>query len=66
MASDKVDDAMMGPAEAISLEDRIGLGGEVTIGKEQKLDPLPHILVMRENPVAKRFYVRHVDLSRNL
>jgi hypothetical protein len=39
-----MDDAVMGAAKTVSCQDRVGLGGEITIGKKQQLDPLPHLL----------------------
>src|ERR1700693_5601423 len=48
MTADEVDDPVMGPAEAIFLEDRVGLGGEVAIGEEQQLDAVAHLLLAWE------------------
>jgi hypothetical protein len=47
MASDEMDDAMMGAPESVAREDRIGLCGEIAIGKEQQLDSLPHLVLGR-------------------
>ena len=66
MASDKVDDAVMSAAKTVSRENCVGLGGEITIGKEQQLDPLPHLLLGYGMRVRRQIYVRHVDISRNL
>jgi hypothetical protein len=35
MSSDKMDDAVMGAAKTVLRQDRVGLGGEITIGKKQ-------------------------------
>src|SRR5438105_9832696 len=66
VASDKVDDAVMSAAKAVSRENRVRLGGEIAIGKEQQLDPLPHLLFGYGMRVRRQIYVRHVDISRNL
>jgi hypothetical protein len=66
MASDKVDYAVMGAPEIVARENRIGLRGKIAIGKEQQLDPLPHLILVGKGRDSKRFYVRHIDLSRNL
>jgi hypothetical protein len=66
MSSDKMDDAVMGAAKTVSREDRIGLGGEITIGKKQQLDPLPHLFLGDDRRMSRQIYVRHIDLSRNL
>jgi hypothetical protein len=61
-----MNDAVMGAAETVSREDRVGLGGEITIGKKQQLDPLPHLLLVYGRRMSREIYVRHIDLSRNL
>jgi hypothetical protein len=66
MASDEMHDTMVSPSEAVSRQDRIGFCGEITIGEKQQLDPLSHLLLARKQWVGARFYVRHIDLSRNL
>jgi hypothetical protein len=66
VSSDKVDDAVMGAAKTVPREDRIGLGGEITIGKKQQLDPLPHLFLGDDRRMSRQIYVRHIDLSRNL
>jgi hypothetical protein len=65
MAADKMDDAMMGAAKAVPRQDGIGFGDEVAIGKKQQLDALPD-LVLAGMRLGAQFYVRHIDLSRNL
>ena len=45
MASDKVDDAVMGAAKTESRQDRVGLRGKITISEKQQLDPLPHLFL---------------------
>jgi hypothetical protein len=45
MSSDEMDDAMMGAPKSVLREDRIGLCGEIAIGKEQQFDPLPHLIL---------------------
>ncbi len=45
MAADEIDDAMMGAAEAIARQHRVGLGGEVAVGIEQKLDALAELVL---------------------
>ncbi len=57
---------MMGAAETVSREDGVGLRGEISIGKEQQLDPLTQLVLAQEQGVGGGFYVRHIDLSRNL
>ena len=38
MAVDEMDDAVMGAAEAVAEERRVGIGDEVAIGEEEQLD----------------------------
>jgi hypothetical protein len=57
---------MMGTPESVSRQNRIWFCGEIAIGKEQHLDPLPHLILGRGRREVQRFYVRHIDLSRNL
>ena len=45
VASDEMDDAMMGAPEIVPREDRVGLCREIAIGKEQQLDPLPYLVL---------------------
>ena len=45
VSSDKMNDAVMGAAKTASRQDGVGLGGEITIGKKQQLNPLPHLLL---------------------
>jgi hypothetical protein len=66
VSSDKMNDAMMGAAKTVSRQDCVGLGGEITIGKKQQLDPLPHLLLGYGRRMSRQIYVRHIDLSRNL
>ena len=66
VSSDKMDDAMMGAAKTVSRQDRVGLGGEIPIGKKQQLDPLPHLLLVNGRRMSREIYVRHIDLSCNL
>lgn len=66
MLSDKMDDAVMGAAKAVLRQDRVGLGGEITISKKQKLDPLSHLFLGDDRRMSRQIYVRHIDLSRNL
>jgi hypothetical protein len=66
VASDEVDDAMMGAAKTISRKDRVGLCGEVAVSKEQQLDALSYLFLFEEIRVGEGFYVSHVDLIRNL
>ena len=40
MATDEINDPVMGPPEAESGQQRIGLAGEVPVGEEQKLHRL--------------------------
>jgi hypothetical protein len=56
----------VGTTKAVSREDRVGLGDEITIGKKQQLDPLPHLFLGHNWRVSRQIYVRHIDLSRNL
>src|SRR5262249_5603495 len=51
-----------GTAEAISLQDRIGFGGEVAIGIKEEFDALAQLVLTKEQGVGLRFYVSHVDL----
>ena len=53
MASDEMDDPMMGAPESVLREDRVGLCGEIAIGKEQQLDPLPHLVLGRRGRADK-------------
>ncbi len=52
MASDEVDDPMMGTSKAVLRENRIGLRGEITIGKEQELDPLAQLVLTQKRGVG--------------
>jgi hypothetical protein len=47
MAADEMDDSMMGAPESVSRQNRIWFCGEIAIGKEQQLDPLPHLILGR-------------------
>ncbi len=47
MSSDEMNDTMMGAPKSVLREDRIRLCGEIAIGKEQQLDPLPHLILGR-------------------
>jgi hypothetical protein len=66
VSSDKMNDAVMGAAKTVPRQDRVGLGGEITIGKKQQFDPLPHLLLSYGRQMSRQIYVRHIDLSRNL
>jgi hypothetical protein len=66
MAPDEMDDAVMGPPETVLREDRIWLGGEIAIGKEQELDTLPDLVLDRRERRSGGFYVSHIDITRNL
>jgi len=66
MAPDEVDNPMVRTPEAVSHENRIRLGGEITIGKKQQLDPLSDLLLDWLARGGEWIYVRHVDLIRNL
>jgi hypothetical protein len=61
-----MDYAMMGASEIVLRKYRIGLCGEIAVRKEQQLDPLPYLILGRRGWRDERFYVRHIDLSRNL
>jgi hypothetical protein len=64
MSSNKMDHAMMRSAESVARQHRVRFGGKVAVREKQQLDPIPdHILVGSKRA---QFYVRHVDLSRNL
>jgi hypothetical protein len=65
MEADEMDYPMMGTPEMVVREDRVGLRSKVAIGKEQQLDPLPHLILGLQERTDERFYVSHVDLSRN-
>ena len=66
VASDKMDDTVMSTAKTVSRENGVGLGGKISIGKEQQLDPLSDLLLGDRTRARRRIYVRHVDVSRNL
>jgi hypothetical protein len=66
MPSDKMDDAVVGAAKTVLCQDRVGLGGEITIRKKQQLDPLSHLFLADDRRMSRQIYVSHVDLSRNL
>ena len=66
MAPDKVDDAVVRAAKAVARENRVGLGGEVAISEEQQFDTVPDRILAGGKPAGPQFYVRHIDLSRNL
>ena len=52
MASDEVDDAMMGTPKTVLRENRIGFCGEIAIRKEQELDPLAQLVLTQERWVG--------------
>jgi hypothetical protein len=66
MAPDEMNHTVMGAAEAKLRQDGIGLRGEISIGEEQQLDPLLYLVLVQGSRAARQFYVRHIDLSRNL
>ena len=66
VSSDEMNDAVMGAAKTVSRQDRVGLGGEITIREKQQLDPLPHLFLGHDRRRSGQIYVRHIDLSRNL
>ena len=47
MAADEIDDAVMGATEAVARQHGVGLGGEIAIGVEEKLDSLPQLVFVR-------------------
>jgi hypothetical protein len=47
MAADEMDDSMMCAPESVARQNRVGFCGEIAIGKEQQLDPLPHFILGR-------------------
>ncbi len=55
MAPDEIDDAVMGAAEAVAREHRVGLGGEVAIGEIEQLDPLAQLVLARRGWPAADF-----------
>ena len=57
---------VMGASKIVLREYRIGLCSEVAVRKEQQLDSLPQLILYRVGRSNERFYVRHIDLSRNL
>ena len=60
MAADEIDDPVMRPAKAIARQDRVGLGGEVAIGEEQQLDPLPELVLARTAAGAARDFMSDI------
>jgi len=66
VSPDKMNDAVMGAAKTVLRQDRVGLGGEITIREKQQLDPLPHLFLGHDRRRSEQIYVRHIDLSRNL
>jgi hypothetical protein len=66
MAPNEMDYTMMGASKIVLREYRIGLCSEVAVRKEQQLDTLPQLILDRVGRSDERFYVSHIDLSRNL
>jgi hypothetical protein len=66
MAPDKMNHTVMRTAETKLRQDGVGLRCEIPIGKEQQLDPLAHLVLAQGSRAVGQFYVRHIDLSRNL
>src|SRR5215469_12537318 len=66
MTADKVDHAVMGPSEIVARENLIRLRGEIAVGKEQQLDPLPHLIPVGKGCDNKGFYVSHIDVPGSL
>src|SRR5262249_664127 len=66
MTPDEMNDAMMGAAETKFGQDGVGLCGEITIGEEQQLYPLAQSVLGQKDRLGRRFYVSHIDLSRNV
>ena len=46
--ANKMDDAMMRPAESVLGQNRVGVRRKVTIRKEQQLDAVPQVLVRQQ------------------
>ena len=59
IAADEMDDAMMRPPKAEIGEDCVGVGNEIAIGEEQKLDELDDLLLLA---FGSRNYVSHIDI----
>jgi hypothetical protein len=65
---------MMRAAEPEFLQHVVGVGDEVPVGKEQKLDQVPHRLALagraaglgstREACITRKNYVSHIDIFR--
>src|SRR5690606_21904803 len=56
---DEIEDPVMGPAKALSLEERVGIASEIAVGEEeQSHDVEGQILVV----TAREIYVSHVDI----
>ena len=52
MSPDEMHDPMMRPAEAVFIEDRVRLGGEIPVGEEQQLDAVLHLFLAGEGSVG--------------
>ena len=53
MPADEMHDPVMGAAEPVFGENRIGLGGEVAIGEEQQFHPLPQLVLAQKQRIGK-------------
>src|SRR5688572_16294414 len=60
IAADEMQDSVMGAPEADGAEDDVGIGSEIAIGEEQKLDQLDKLLIGHR--FAADIYVNHVDI----
>ena len=59
IAADEMDDPVVGPSEAELLENRVGVGHEIPVGEEEKLDQRNDVVVA---PNPGRNYVSHIDI----
>jgi hypothetical protein len=58
-----MDDPVMRPPEAVIRKDFVGIGNEVPVSKEQKLDQTDDIAIRRLDLAAfGRNYVSHIDI----
>ena len=60
ISADEMQDAMMSATKADGAQDRVGISGEIAIGKKQKLDQFNELLVGHQ--FATGSYVNHVDI----
>ena len=60
MATDEINDAVMGASEVLFGKDGVAAGGEIAVGEKQKFDALAQVFVAQEQRIDDTFWLGHV------